>query len=199
MRTRLVATALLAASLSLFTTSAARATLVQRMEVEDLARASDLVAVARVEAVTSGWDGRGSIRTRTRMRVERVLGGAGETLAGSVVDVTSFGGEVDGIAADFPGNPRFREGERVVVFLAPWERRPGERQVVGAFQGAFRLGLEPVTAMPIAVRRAAPGAALVGGDSVMGDGEGEGGGDLVLYLDELEARVRAVSAGRGAR
>lgn len=197
MRTRLVATALLAASLSLFTTSAARATLVQRMEVEDLARASDLVAVARVETVTSGWDGRGSIRTRTRMRVERVLGGAGGTFAGSVVDVTSFGGEVDGIAADFPGNPRFREGERVVVFLAPWERRPGERQVVGAFQGAFRLGVEPVTAMPIAVRRAVPGAALVGGDPAMGGGEGEG--DLVLYLDELEARVRAVSAGRGAR
>lgn len=187
MRTRFVAAALFAASLCGISLPSARATLVQRMEVEDLTRASDLVAIAVVERVASGWDANGSIRTRATMRIERVLSGGGAVPR--TVEVTSFGGEVDGTSMDFPGNPRFETGERVVVFLAPWEKRPGERQVVGAFQGAFRLAVEPETSMPLAVRRSAPGAAVVGGDPAEG-------GDLVLYLDELEARVRSAGGAK---
>lgn len=157
----------------------ARATLLQRFEIEDLAVRSEAVVIARVAEVTSGWEEDSMIRTRVRLEIERTIAGR----APREVTVVIAGGTVDGVSATIGGAPRFEKGDRVVVFLEP--RRTGGKHVVGAFQGAFRLETERETGMPLAVREPMHGASFVG----LADGDD---GARMLYLDELEARVKAV-------
>ena len=166
----------------------ARATSILRMDVEDLARAAQVVAVARVDSVESRWEPDGSvIVTETRLTLERSI--AGEPPNGIVL--TSLGGSVGGITALYAGGARLRPGERVVVFLEPRRRAAAQWLLTGAYQGAFRLEREAETGMDVAVRETARD-----GVSLVGPASDAGTGMLRMYLDELEARVRAA---RGER
>ncbi len=169
----------LVAALLLIGVPAAHATLLQRFEIEDLARHSEAVAVVRVLEVKAAWEDDAMIRTRVRLGVERVIAGR----APREVTVVIAGGTVGEASATVGGMPAFAAGERMVVFLEP--RKSGGMHVVGAFQGAFRLVTEAETGMPLAVREAAKGAAFYGVEE-------EDDGARSLYLDELEARVREV-------
>jgi len=169
---------------------AAHASMVQRMEVEDLARAAQVVAIARVESVQAAWEGDlGTIRTHTVLSLETAIAGAPPAR----MHVSVLGGTLDGIDARYPAGATFVAGERVVVFLEPRRGGAAEWLVTGAFQGVFALEREAETGLDIAVRaNEREGVALVGR---------AGSGDvdeptLRLYTDELVARVRAV---RGAR
>lgn len=165
---------------------AALATVVERMDVEDLARAAQLVAIVRVESVRAAWESdRGAIRTHVLLVRESDVAGS----APARIHVSVLGGTVDGISAAYPAGATFREGERLAVFLEPRRGHAGEWLVTGAFQGAFELEREPETGMDVAVRASSrDGVALVP--------DTEEQGDLRLYVDELVARVRAV---RGSR
>lgn len=164
---------------------AAHATVMRQMDVEDLARAARVVAVVRVESVQAGWD-HGSIRTNAMLVRESVIAGA----APAKIHVSVLGGTVDGISAVYTAATRFREGDRLVVFLEPRRGHDGEWLVTGEFQGAFAVEREAETGMEILVR-----APLRDGVELVGSGE-----DLrsSLYLDELVARVHAARS-RGPR
>lgn len=172
---------------SLLASFAAHASIVQRMEIEDLARAAQLVVVARVESVQATWEPEGdAIRTHAMLVVESGIAG----VAPQRVHVSVLGGTVDGMGAGYPAGASFREGERVVVFLEARRGRTAEFMVTGAFQGLFLIEREAETGMDIAVRESSrEGVALVGG------GEDDAL-PLRLYTDELVARVHSA---RGAR
>ena len=119
------------------------------MEIEDLAQKADLVAVVRVERVETMIEPDGSfISTRTHLLVERAI--AGSVPQSGRANVIVLGGQVPGVSMAYPG-ARFAQGERRIVFLENRRDHPGDMQVVGEFQGAFRLMLEEETGMEIAV------------------------------------------------
>jgi hypothetical protein len=165
---------------------AARATVLQRMEIEDLARSAHVVAIVRVESVRAAWErDQGSIRTHAVLVRESDIAGS----APERIHVSVLGGTVDGVSAAYSAGATFREGERLAIFLEPRRGHAGEWLVTGAFQGAFELERERETGMDVAVRASSrAGVALAP--------EAETSDDLRLYVDELVARVRAV---RGAR
>lgn len=163
---------------------AARATLLVHFDVEDLARKAKVVAIARVDSVETRWeDDRAMIATYTRLTVEDALAGT----APETVEIRVIGGTVDGVSAVVAGGAAFQAGDRVVVFLEPRRTRPDHWQVIGAFQGAFRLEREDETGMEVAVRAAPRGIAFARGEEVR---------EARLYLDELVARVRATRGGK---
>jgi hypothetical protein len=165
----------------------ANATVLQGMDVEALARAAQVVAVVRVESVEARWEpDRSMIRTHATLVVERAIAGS----PSERIHVSVLGGTVEGSAVDYPAGARFREGDRLAVFLEK-RRKAGTNEwlVTGAFQGAFAIERDAETGLEVAVRERVRGGVAIT-DSV--DDEEP----LRLYLDELEARVRAV---RGAR
>lgn len=172
--------------LAWITSLTAHATMVQRMEVEDLARAAQVVAIARVESVQAAWEpDRGMIRTHAMLVLESAIAGAPPKR----IHVSVLGGTVDGIDARYPAGATFHAGERVVVFLEARGGHAGEFLVTGAFQGAFSLEREAETGLDVAVRASSrDGVAIVGADP--------DAPPLRMYTDELVARVRAA---RGAR
>lgn len=171
-------------------TFAAHATVMQRMDVETLARAAQVVAVARVEAVEARWEpDRMMIRTHATLAVESLI--AGE--APSRLDVSVLGGTIDGTTVVYAAGATFVPGDRVAVFLDRRKTRSNEWLVTGAFQGAFRIEREPETGLDLAVRESTREEVSFLGDVDALEPES-------LYVDELVARVRAARAtGGGVR
>jgi len=85
------------------------------LTVDDVARASVLVARVVPQAQTSRWED-GRIVTTTRLGVESVLAGAG--VAGSEVRVRTLGGVVGDVGQRVEGEARFTAGAPSIVFLA---------------------------------------------------------------------------------
>lgn len=163
------------------TALAAHATVLQRMDVEELAKAAEVIAVARVEAVEARWEpDRSVIRTHVTLELERAVFGA----PARRLHVSVLGGALEGSEVAYPAGATFRAGERVVVFLEKRKSRAAEWLVVGAFQGAFAIEREGETGLDVLVRDT-----VREGVALTGDAMDEA--PVRLYLDELEARVRA--------
>jgi len=112
--------------------SAARATTLLRMSVEEMARASQEIVRARCTGTATRWDA-GEIWTFAAFEVEETWRGP----AAAQVTVRLLGGRAGDLTSRVSGVPRFQPGEEVVLFL---ERTPrGDFSVVSWEQGTFRV------------------------------------------------------------
>jgi len=111
----------------------ARASIVRHLSIKELAAAATVVVIGEVRTVEAAWVGK---RIMTTVRVDAASVLRGPVKAGQPVIVVVPGGEVDGIGQWVPGAPRFKPGERVLLFLVD---RPVGRVVVGL--GLGRLGI----------------------------------------------------------
>ncbi len=127
------------------------ATLLQFLEMEELAEISDLIVVAEVQAVESGWnESHNNIRTRVTLGVQKVLRGS---LEGTELRIELPGGYVpeEDLRQVVPGVPKFTVGEEAVVFLRndPNLFCP----VAGWIQGKFSVITEPETGRKVVLDR----------------------------------------------
>ena len=102
-------------ALALLIASPAQATIMQYLEVEDLARHSTDIFHGQIISSGTHWNPqRTRIYTAARLRVSESFKGAARR--DSVVTITQLGGEKDGVRMDYAGRPEFRAGESVVLF-----------------------------------------------------------------------------------
>jgi hypothetical protein len=137
MRTILTLTVLL-----VFFASAAHATTVLRVDVDDLTDQATVVVRGEVESVVSKWvetESAKSICTLVTLKVTRVLKGKAEAR----IVVTCPGGKVGDSQLKVSGVPEFVKGEKAVVFL--WKNRFGDYLPLGMNQGRFRIRKDPKT------------------------------------------------------
>jgi hypothetical protein len=128
--------AVAAVALGLLGAQAAFATTVQKLSLQDLAKRSESIVMAKVSDVTSSWDaGHKEIYTSISLQiVSPVKGRKGE----STVTLRQIGGTVGNIASIVPGMPRFTVGEEVVVFLTQKDAS-GYPWVMGLQQGKYSV------------------------------------------------------------
>jgi len=110
-----------------------------------LAKTADKVVLGKVAKVESEWL-HGRIVSRVSLRVEETLKGKGEATLELVVP----GGSVGGIAMLVIGGPRFREGDRAILFL---RQADTEYRILGLAQGKVSVlkndsGVESVRWVP---------------------------------------------------
>lgn len=70
--------------------------------------------VVKVSNYTEDYRGRPVIRTKISLRIEESMG---EAVEGEQVELRFLGGEINGRALIVDGMPKFRQGERVVLFV----------------------------------------------------------------------------------
>jgi hypothetical protein len=113
----------------------ALASTVRRMGLKEIVGASDTIVQGRVESTRSFWRGK-QIYTEVNVGVSRAL-------KGPRADRLTFlqaGGRVDSpvpLEMTVPGAPILSVGDEAYFFLQPG--KPGERYVVGLFQGHVAL------------------------------------------------------------
>jgi hypothetical protein len=120
---------------------AAHATVVVRMNIPELTRGAEVIALGRVERKSTRWSGR-RIVTDVELSVERSL--KGKVDAGGRLRFQRLGGVVNGIGQRVFGEPTFGDGETVLVFL---RRIPLATEqplgVVGLAQGKMTVVSDP--------------------------------------------------------
>jgi hypothetical protein len=93
-----------------------RATVLIQKDLEDLVIESSDIVVGHVTELSSSWNAEKTrIYTHVVLEVER--GVKGDFRAGEKVKFQTIGGRVGEVSLQVPSSPRFREGERVVVFF----------------------------------------------------------------------------------
>lgn len=114
----------------------AQATIMQYLEVEDLARLSSDVFHGRVIEASTYWNAEHTkIYTAIQVQVQEALKGG--ITPGQIVTVTQLGGEKDGVMLDFAGRPQFSAGERVVLFTTRGKK--SDFFIVGLKQGKMQV------------------------------------------------------------
>jgi hypothetical protein len=98
--------------------------------IDELAQESEVVAVGKVTGMKGEWDqNKTRIVTRVTVAVNEYLKGN----AGTVLTITSPGGEVDGVGEWYSHTARFKKDEDVVVFAE--KDKKGNFRVAGGEQG----------------------------------------------------------------
>ena len=116
-------------------TSSASATLIDALDLTDLTRSADDIAVFRVLETQARWDDRGRIVTDAALRVDEVW--KGDATIGSVMVVTRLGGDIGDLGMRVAGEPAYETGARIVVFLQ--EDAEGVSRAVGMSQGVLAV------------------------------------------------------------
>jgi hypothetical protein len=147
--------ALAVLAVSAVTTAPAFASTVTSMTTETLVRLSPVIVRGQVESLTATADAQGNPQTWVTIRIDEALKGAAgrERIA-----VSLPGGRVGDYLTQVYGTPRFRSGERVLVFATP--TKAGLLTVTGLFQGKFSV--ETAGRGEQAVQDGGDGALLVG-------------------------------------
>lgn len=122
---------------ALLMATAAQATIVRSMSVEQLANEADAVVHGRVVGQTSAWNDTKS-RIYTITDVEVIEAVKGKSAAKTVVQVRQIGGTVDGITQSIVGNASLKQGEEVFLFLDSDEKLP-YHYVIGMAQGKYAI------------------------------------------------------------
>jgi hypothetical protein len=117
------------------TATTASATTLERMSVAKMRQHAQLVVRAQCPTNSVVWDS-GEIWTFTSFEVEDSWKGA-LTGAAQQVTVRLRGGSVGNLTSTVSGVPRFRPGEKVILFLQPTAR--GDFSIVSWVQGTFRI------------------------------------------------------------
>lgn len=120
------------AALLLVMCATATATTLERMSLAKMSRTATLIVRARCLENSAGWDA-GEIWTLASFRVEEVWRGS----APPRITVRLLGGRTGNLTSSVSGVPRFRRGEKVILFLEPTPR--GDFSVVSWEQGTFRI------------------------------------------------------------
>ena len=119
-----------------------QATIMQRLEIEELARKSTDVFYGQVLATQSYWNAeRTRIYTAVTVRINETFKGTAR--AGEIVRIVQLGGEKDGSKTDYAGRPEFNAGESAVLFTTHNQRN--ELTIVGLKQGKMTVNGQTVT------------------------------------------------------
>ena len=108
------------------------ATTLQRMSLDQLARAADTVVRARCVGSTARWEN-GAIWTFSEFEVVKRFRGE----APARFQIRLPGGRIGGIATHVEDVPQFRAGDEAVLFLEP--RPDGNYGVTAWVEGTFRI------------------------------------------------------------
>jgi len=109
------------------------------VKIQELTKGADLIVTGKVHKKVSGWnDKKTRIYTKTTLQVDEVLKGK---KGGATVEVTSPGGEVDGIGELYTHMPRFEDAEEVLVFLKKSEK-DGNYRVYNGEEGKISIPTE---------------------------------------------------------
>lgn len=110
---------------------------------DELTKRSEIVAHGRVKEMKSQWEGnKERIVTRVTMAVGEYLKGG----AGSVMTITSPGGEVDGVGEWYSHTARFAKDEEVVVFAE--KDKKGNLRVTGGNEGKISIKKDASSGLP---------------------------------------------------
>jgi hypothetical protein len=154
---RLLRLAPLLVLLLLLSSRPAFATTVVPLLEEDLTDQADAIVIGKVSAIVSHWEPHHArIVTTITIAVNEVLKGEVTT---ADVTLTQHGGTVGGVHAWIHGNPEFRRGERVLVFLT--QARDGTLRVTQLYQGKFSIAVDPSTFEELAERDPNPSGVQV--------------------------------------
>lgn len=124
-----------------FSESSVKATIMQRLEVEELARNSTDVFHGQIASTQTYWNAEHTrIYTGVNVRINENF--KGSALRGETIRVTQLGGEKDGFKTDYAGRPEFTVGESVVLFTT--RTRNNELTVVGLKQGKMLVNGQSV-------------------------------------------------------
>lgn len=116
--------------------SPANATIMQYLEIEDLARLSSDIFRGQVVSTNAYWNAeRTHIYTAIRVQINETF--KGSTYRDQTVTVTQPGGEKDGIRMDYAGRPEFTVGEPVALFTIRGKK--DDFIIVGLKQGKMRI------------------------------------------------------------
>lgn len=134
------------------------------ISTSELVNRSGKIVTGQVVSQYSAWDESGrQIYTYYKLRVEQSVKSAGKD---STIVIRQLGGKVGDIQSHVAGQPDFREGERVLVFLGP-------------FTGTNYYGLIDWVAGKYEIQANKAGEdILIGG----GDGHGESVKDFIATL-----------------
>ena len=151
----------LIAAFFLITTSVATASTVQQLSLEELTKASDVVAVVDVVSVVASVEN-GKVFTDIELRVIESMKGS---QADAKLHIKHVGGRTKTLATYVPGMPAFRVGHKALVFLENVTSH-GHHVVTGMSQGKFDVVvgpdgstqyIVPATNLPHLVRRSPDG------------------------------------------
>ncbi len=135
-----------------------RATVLEPLRIEDLARLAPLVVIGEVNQVQAELNAsKTKIYTRVLVTPSEVLKGSRDI---GVVTIKTIGGKLADKVALIPGAPQFEPGERVLVFLEP--RKDGDGyNTLGLYLGKFSVVKDPQSGEDILFRpKPAPGVMI---------------------------------------
>lgn len=169
--------------------SSAFATIVQALDLEQLAKKADVVVHGQVLDQRTAWNASHSrIYTVTRVSVTDPLKGPHK--AGAVIQIRQLGGTVDDITQSIVGNARLTAGEEVVLFLNHNPKK-GLHYVLGMAQGKYAVQREGKLAT---VRHDLEGLALadLADGRLAGLKDGHSVKESAVTLPGFKARIRAL-------
>jgi hypothetical protein len=182
--------------LALASAGTARATQVQALALPELVRRSATIVHGTVQETHTAWED-GTARLYTYVTISPLELVKGTSPAGRAITFRQLGGRDGDRIVYVPGTPRFSPKQEVLLFLTGNDAG-GYPQVMGIFQGAFRLasgpgGLRRVEAI-------SPGAA---GSILPGKAKGPGqpspepvpGGSFGDFMERIRALVKDQATG----
>jgi len=123
----------IAAVLILAGAAAFRATTVERVTIEDLAKKARSIVQGKVRGARTYWSANGKvILTTYTIDVEEAIKGQ----PGRTVELTTLGGQIGDVTLYVAGMPAFHSGERAIVFV---EQSGSYSVVSGLSQGKFTI------------------------------------------------------------
>lgn len=151
------------------------------MSQEEMVKQADAVVVGKVLQVSSFRDPSGAvILSEATIEVERTVFGE----ASGAVVVRTFGGTVDGYTVEAEGFPKFRNGDRVLVYLS--DEVGGISQVVGYRLGEYKV-LRDREGEDVAVPTLERGVRLLAADGTPAPRP------RAMRLEALEDQIRATA------
>lgn len=133
---------LLLAAAAIFLALSSQATIMQRLEIEELTRNSTDVIYGQVISTETYWNPEHTrIYTGVRVRINETFKGAARR--GDLVKVVQLGGEKDGARTEYSGRPEFTANESVVLFTT--RTRNNDLTVVALKQGKMQVDGQTVT------------------------------------------------------
>lgn len=174
---------LLMAVAALFVALSSQATIMQRLEIEELTRNSSDVFHGQIISTETYWNPEHTrIYTAAHLRINESFKSSnnGATKRGNLVKVVQLGGEKDGVRMDYAGRPEFTAGESVVLFAT--RNRNNELTVVALKQGKMHVEGQTVI-------RDFSGLTLLNGTKAGKELPGLKATSTQLTLDELRQRI----------
>lgn len=168
---------------------AALATIVQALDLQQLAKKADVVVHGQVLDQSTAWNASHSrIYTVTRVSVTDPLKGPHQK--GTVIQIRQLGGTVDDITQSIVGNARLSAGEEVVLFLNH-DPKKGLHYVLGMAQGKYAVQRDGNAAV---VRHDLAGLALadLADGRLAGLKDGQTIKESAVTLPGFKARIRAL-------